>query len=396
VKLHPIVEGLEEQVVRIRRDLHRIPETGFCETQTQAYLLKTLKTFHPDRLEPIAGTGVKAVFYADPEHPKNARRTTAFRADIDGLAICEETAAEYASRHEGRMHACGHDGHAAILLGFGALVSRFRPALKERGETVVLLFQPAEEHIGGARRMVEEGGLKNPDVDRIFGLHLWPDVPFGTIGFRQGPMMAQTCEFDVTVHGKSAHGASPHKGIDAIVAAAEIISALQTIVTRSVNPYEKALITIGKIEGGQARNIIADRVVMNGTVRTFKNQVHQQVKERICQILKGMEQVHGVTCDFVQTMHYPVLENPPELCNLIAELTEFEGLMVVDEIMAAEDFAFYQQYVPGMFCLVGVGDEAHREPLHSCRFDFDERAMLFGLELYRRILGLGEEADAAR
>ncbi|MGI6151063.1 MAG: M20 metallopeptidase family protein [Christensenellales bacterium] len=381
MKLHPKVADLLGDVTRLRRDLHQIPELGYHERKTQAYILKKLTALSPDRLETIADTGVKAVFQASGK-PKT---TTAFRADIDALAIHEHTGVSFASCHEGFMHACGHDGHAAALLAFAKLVADHRHRL---AHNVVLLFQPAEEHIGGAARMVKEGALDNPKVDRIFGMHIWPDVPSGMIGLREGPMMAQTCEFDIIVHGKSAHGASPHKGVDAIVASAEIISALQTIVTRSVGPQEKALLTIGKIEGGQARNIIADRVVMNGTVRTFKDSVHEHIKSRIKSILKGMEQVSEVYCEFTEVMHYPVLNNPRPLVDLLLSLAEGDGIMVMDEIMAAEDFSFYQHYVPGLFFLLGVGGETFREPLHSPRFNFDEADLLGGIEVYRRIIEL--------
>ena len=381
MKLNDKVSALLDDVTAFRRDLHRMPELGYRERDTQAYILEKLSAFSPDSLTTIADTGVKAVFLA----PGQCERTMAFRADIDALAISEQTGADYASRREGTMHACGHDGHTAALLGFAKLVFANRSALTQN---VVLLFQPAEEQIGGAARMVREGALIHPKVDRIFGLHVWPDVPSGMIGLREGPMMAQTCEFDITVHGKSAHGASPNKGADAIVASAEIISALQTVVTRSIGPQERALLTIGRIEGGQARNIIADRVVMNGTVRTFKDSVHEHVKHRIRDILDGMEKVSEVRCDFDEVMHYPVLSNPRSLVDFVLSLTERDGVMVMDEIMAAEDFSFYQQYVPGLFFLLGVGNERHAEPLHSPRFDFDEADLLGGIEVYRRIVGL--------
>ncbi len=381
MKLNDSVAALEPLVRKFRRDLHKIPELGYQEVKTQQYILDQLAKLQPDHVEKIAQTGVKAVFYA----PGGAGVTTAFRADIDALSIEEKNDVEFKSTHPGRMHACGHDGHTAALLGFANLVAQHRNELKEN---VVLLFQPSEEQIGGAVRMVECGALENPKVDRLFGTHVWPDVPEGMIGLRQGPMMAQTLEFDITVHGKSAHGASPHKGIDAIVASAEIITALQTIVTRNVNPYEKALLTIGKVEGGSARNIIADTVKMYGTVRTFKDSVHEQFNERIHEILKGMELVSGVWCEFREVMHYPVLNNPRELCELILTLTEYDGIMVMDEIMAAEDFAFYQKYVPGLFFLTGVGSPRYHEPLHSDCFNFDEKNLLNAVEVYRRILGI--------
>lgn len=390
MNVHPLLAAHRDWVISVRRALHRIPETAFTETETQAFLLKTLSSLCPDKLEPLAKTGVKAVFYADPARPDAPGQVIALRSDIDALAVTEETGAEYASMHEGRMHACGHDGHMAMLLLCAKLVSEHRACLKESGQTVVFLFQPGEEHTGGARFMVADGCLKNPDVQKIYGMHLWPEVPFGKIGFLKGPMMAQTCEFDIFIEGKSAHGASPHRGIDAIVAAAEIISALQTVVTRSVDPFEKALITVGKITGGRARNVIADRVELNGTARSFSKEVYETVKARIGAILQGAEVTHGVKCTFVENVSYPVLVNDGALYEKARTLFAPDELSEVREVMAAEDFSFYQNEVPGLYFWVGIGDEAHREPLHSAHFSFDEEALLCGAEVYRRILGIGE------
>ena len=376
--IHPIIQELEGEVTRLRQKLHAMPEIGYTEKLTQTFIINYLLGVTPDSLEKIAGTGVKAVFYAE-----NARTTTAFRADIDGLSMTELNDVPYKSKFEGRMHACGHDGHTSVLLTLAKLISEHRDCLKEN---VVLLFQPAEEHIGGAKRMVEEGALESPRVDRMFGTHVWPDVPLGKIGCRKGPTMAQTCEFDLEIHGKSAHGASPQDGVDAIVAASMMITSLQTVITRTIGPYEKAVITIGKIEGGVARNIIADDVVLNGTVRSFRDSVHEKVISRIHEIMKGMETLAGCTSTFKQVMHYPVLDNPEPLYNFLISQVSGDDIVEVEEKMAAEDFSFYQKYVPALFFFTGIGGGKCRYPLHNTRFDFDEKALLSPLEVYRRIL----------
>ena len=380
MQCHAFVQDLAAELKNLRRKLHRIPENGFEERKTQAFILNYLTALGVDSIERIATTGVKAVFYA-----ADATETIAFRADMDGLAMTELNECEYASSHAGRMHGCGHDGHMAVLLGLAKLISLHREQLFTN---VVLLFQPAEESFGGARVMVAEGALDNPRVDRIYGLHVWPDVPMGRIGYREGPMMAQTCEFDVTITGKSAHGASPQDGIDAIVAASELIGVLQTVVSRTINPGARAVLTIGKISGGQARNIIAEKVELNGTIRSFSNGVSQAIQTRIGQIFRGEEISSGVDIAYKEVMHYPVVENPVPLCEHLAEIMEYDDIDVVDEIMAAEDFAFYQQYVPGMFFLLGVGGEKCRYPLHNTRFDFDESALALGLEIYRRLINI--------
>lgn len=379
MKLHTMVAQLENEAIRVRRELHRIPELGYEERKTQAYILDYLSKQGPDSLEKMASTGVKAVFYA-----KEPTGTVAFRADIDALAIQEENEVAYASQHPDRMHACGHDGHTTVLLMLARLLSHCRDRLRYN---VVLIFQPAEEGVGGAKRMIDEGVLKNPDVERIYGLHVWPDVPLGKIGLREGPMMAQTLEFEINVHGKSAHGASPHKGIDSIVVSAEIIGMIQTVLTRSINPEDRALITIGRIQGGESHNIIAQHVHLSGTIRSFSNTVTQEIQKRIQEILSGMEVASGVRTSFIERMRYPVLENPVHMTEQMAEIMEYTDIVVVDEQMAAEDFSFFQQNVPGLYFFVGVGGPQSAS-LHNPKFDFDEKALLMGVEIFRRILGI--------
>ena len=378
MKLHPAVAAKEARCRTIRRDLHRIPETCFEEHKTQAYILELLRPLAPDVLESIARTGVKAVFLA-----KEPESTVALRADIDGLRTQERNEHDYVSLHEGRMHACGHDGHTAMLLTLAELIAENRRALRHN---VVLLFQPAEEGQNGARFMIEEGALENPKVDRIYGMHLWPTIDKGKVGVRWGPMMAQTLEFDVIVHGKSAHGASPQLGVDAIVAAAEMITFMQALITRNVDPHQDVLLTFGKIGGGEARNIIADRVEINGTLRTFNAAVFEDLSKRIHAALSGLETITGARFEFRYSMHYPCVDNPRPMVEAFYELAGREDAIVADPVMAAEDFACYQQVVPGMFLFLGVRGGKNNQPLHNSRFDFDEEVLLEGVELYRRLL----------
>ncbi len=388
MQLHPAVRKLEKACIQYRQALHRIPEICFAEYKTQAYLLRQLRRFAPDRLETPALTGVKAVYLAE-----NPLGTLAFRADTDGLSIDEETGAPYASIHAGRMHGCGHDGHMTVLLLLARLIHTHRDTLRYN---VVLLFQPAEEGRGGARLMIEQGALQDPPVERIYGLHVWPAVPRGKIGVRWGPMMARTSEFDVIVHGKSAHGASPQMGVDAVVAAAELISLMQTAISRSVDPHQDALLTIGKISGGTARNIIADRVELNATLRVFNDEVFDQLSERLRAMLGGLEVATGARFELHPLMHYPCVNNPRPLVEEFYTHMPPEELYLTDPVMAAEDFAFYQQSTPGLFLFLGVeGGKNAQQPLHSGRFDFDEELLLCGVEVYRRILGLCEGSAPA-
>lgn len=380
MELRQEVLGLLERCVSLRRRLHQIPETGYEEIDTQRFVLERLEACRPDRLETLAGTGVRAVFFAP-----GAKETIAFRADMDALNITEENETDYVSQRPGKMHACGHDGHMTMLLLLAELVSRHRD---EMAKNVVLLFQPAEEGGGGAKRMIEAGALQDPPVDRIYGIHIWPSVPKGKIGVRWGPMMAQTLEFDIIVHGRSAHGASPQLGVDAVVVAAELIGLLQTAITRNLDPHEDALLTIGKISGGTARNIIADKVTLNATLRVFSSGVYAKLSERIRDMLQGLTLATGATFEFKKLMQYPCVDNPRPLVEDFYRYVDMSDVVLVEPAMAAEDFACYQQEAPGLFLFLGIGGGKNCQPLHNCRFDFDEDALLLGVEVYWRLLGM--------
>lgn len=381
MRLHPFVQALKEECATLRQALHRIPELGFELFQTHAFVLRALSESKPDRVYILAGTGIKAVYMTP-----GARKTIALRADMDALPTTEKTGAEYTSTHEGKMHGCGHDGHMAMLLMAAKLIHQNRDKLSCN---VVLLFQPAEEGKGGAKKMIAEGALENPHVDRIYGLHLWPTVPSGKLGVRWGAMMAQTCEFDILVHGKSAHGASPQMGVDAIVSAAALITLLQTAITRNVDPHQDTLLTIGKIQGGVAHNVIADEVTLSGTLRVFSPPVFEHLRQRIRAMADGLAVATGANFDFKELMHYPCVDNPrPLVEDFYTYLDDMSDVVLVEPVMAAEDFAFYQQHIPGLFVFLGVQGGKNTQPLHNCRFDFDEDNLLLGVELYARLLGL--------
>jgi amidohydrolase len=382
VKLHPIIERMYDDCIRIRRDLHRIPETGFDLFKTSGYVRDELLKYSPDAIDTFAKTGLRAVFYA-----KNADTTIALRADMDALLTEELCETDYVSAHKGVMHGCGHDGHMTMLLLAARLISENRGLLKSN---VSLIFQPGEEGFGGAKVMINEGVLKNPDADRIYGMHLWPDVPKGKIGIRWGTMMSRACEFDITAKGVSAHGAYPQYGIDAIVASAMLISLLQTAITRNVDPHQDVLLTIGKISGGIARNIIADNVVMNATLRTMSDCVYSELMERIISMANGMQMATGAEFSINELISYPCLVNPRHMVEDFYSYMDTDDVVLVEPVMAAEDFSFYQKEVPGIFMFLGAKGGKNTVPLHNSRFDFDEDAMLYGVEIYRRLLGIGD------
>ena len=378
MKLNEQIEQLSTYCTRLRRELHKVPELGFDCVETQRIILRELEQCAPDRLETIAGTGVKAVFLAD-----RATETLAFRADMDGLPNPEEADCPWRSQHDGRMHGCGHDGHMTALLTFARWLRDHRSEVRRN---IVLLFQPGEEGWGGARRMIEEGALENPRVDRIYGLHLWPTVGRGKIGVRWGEQMAQTSDFEITVYGKSAHASTPQMGIDAIVVSAELITMVQTVITRDVDPHQDALLTLGRICGGTAHNVIADEVKISGTLRTLNDALFETLTEKLHALVRGLEIATGATIRPERRVYYPVVRNPrPLVERLYGVLDSMDDTELVEPVMAAEDFAEYQRRVPGVFFFLGINGGRGGAPLHSAAFDFDEDVLLVGAEVYRRL-----------
>jgi amidohydrolase len=324
---------------------------------------------------------MKAVYYAEGRQAESI----AFRADMDGLRTDEMNDVEYKSLHEGKMHACGHDGHVTMLLLLARLIHKHR---EKQAVNIVLLFQPAEESKGGAFRMLAEGALTNPSVDRIYGMHLWPDIPKGKIGIRYGPMMATSSSFDIIVRGVSSHCASPQHGVDAIVSAAILITTLQTALTRNADPRLNTVLSIGKIEGGKERNIIADEVVMNATLRVFSKQEYDFLLSRICEMAKGVAIATGAKIEIIERIHYPCVDNPRYLVEDFYNYIDMSDATPGEPVMAGEDFACYQQEAPGLFIFLGIGGGKNTAPLHNSHFDFDEDALLYGVEIYRRLSGL--------
>ena len=371
----------ETELRRVRRELHRIPELGYEEFKTQEYILRYLQSIGIDCVEKLAQTGVKAVIFAN-----GAEGTVAFRSDIDALQMQECTVHDFPSLHAGMMHACGHDGHMAIALCMARYCAEHRESLKKN---VVFLFQPAEEGIGGAQRMIDEGALENPKVEQVFGFHLMPDVPEGKFGVKAGPLMAQTCEFDVIFHGKAAHGAMPHLGVDAVAMGIQFYQSVQMILTRTVDPYEQALVTFGRISGGTKRNIVAEEMRLEGTLRTFSEPVYQQILNSIKQHMHAVAESFGGEAELQELVVYSVVNNPPELTARVAELIGEENIIRVLPKMIAEDFSAYQKAVPSVFLFLGCEKEdGNNPPLHSAEFDFNEHVLTYGMELYARILNL--------
>ena len=362
------IDALGPRLVGWRRELHRHPELAHGEKWTSDFLRAHFKRLGIP-VKKTAGTGLRAVLKG-----LSGGRMVALRTDIDALPLQEEGDKPYKSLNPGATHACAHDGHMAALMGAAEILAARRKAF--RG-TVVFLCQPAEElPPGGAKRMIEEGALAG--VDAVFGLHLWQGMPTGTVGSVAGPMMAQSDNFRITVRGKGGHGSMPHTTVDPIVAAAEIVTALQSVVSRSVDPLMPAVLSFGTIHGGTVYNIIPNEVKLTGTVRTFDLGVQALIKRRMGEIIDGTSRAMGAEADFEYEEGYPPLVNDPGSVDFALRVAREafgpESVIPIGPVMGGEDFAYYLQEVPGAFLFFGAGDGT-KFPHHHPGFDFDERAL---------------------
>ena len=379
------IRALQPQLVEWRRQIHQHPELGFQEKITAEFISQKLQTWGITHQTGIAETGIVAIIKGEkPGHGK----VLAIRADMDALPIQEENQVPYCSQHDGVMHACGHDGHTAIALGTAYYLNQHR---QDFSGTVKIIFQPAEEGPGGAKPMIAAGVLKNPDVDAIIGLHLWNNLPLGTVGVRAGALMAAVELFRCTIFGKGGHGAIPHQTVDSVVVAAQIVNALQTIVSRNVNPIDSAVVTVGELHAGTAVNVIADTARMGGTVRYFNPDLAGFFKERIQQIIAGICQSHGANYDLDYIHLYPPVINDPEIAALVRSVAEEVietpiGIVPECQTMGGEDMSFFLQEVPGCYFFIGSANPEKKldYPHHHPRFDFDETALPMGVEIFVR------------
>lgn len=367
------IESYRASVVQTRRDLHRIPEAGFEELKTKIYLESFLKRLDHVQVIPTAQTGLLAWFDAGFDE------AVALRADMDALTMPEMTSHDFASTHEGLMHACGHDGHMTIMLHMAQWLSEHFSELKRN---VMIVFQPAEEGPGGAEWIVNEGVFEKYGIKEIYGYHLYPEVEQGYFATRKGPIMAMTGEFDITLKGVSGHGAMPHKATDTAVIASELILKLQNIVSRRISPIDPAVVTVGKVSIGERRNIIAETAVLEGTCRAFSEDVFHQIRDCMSSYLKGMEISYGISAELEFREMYPPVVNDDGLVDAFIKANGTERVRLIDPQMIAEDFSIYQKLVPGIFVFVGIKNEEKGfvNPLHSSKFDFDEAALMDGVD----------------
>ena len=385
----PIINRIAEfhpEMTAWRRDLHQHPEIGFEETRTAGVIAAKLREFGCDAVETgMAKTGVVATIRGAGAGGDD--RAIGLRADIDALPIHEETGLPHASRTPGRMHACGHDGHTAMLLG----AAKYLAETRNFSGAVHLIFQPAEENGGGGRVMVEEGLFERFPVERVFGLHNWPGVPEGHFIWREGPIMAAVANLEICITGKGAHGAMPHQGNDPVVIAAHIVTALQSVVARNLEPVEAGVITIGHIEGGHTFNVIPENVTLRGTARWFSPEVGDLLERKFTEIFTGIAAAFDARAEARFLRAYPATVNDPESTRLTlpaARAVAGEGRVVPmpKPTMGGEDFAFMLEAKAGSYIMLGAGRGSDDPQVHHPKYDFNDAILPIGASYWSTLV----------
>jgi len=374
MNIHPEISALVPEMMDWRHHIHAHPETAFEEVATSGFVAEKLRSFGLEVHTGLAKTGVVGVL-----RNGNGSSAIGLRADLDALHVHERSGVPYASRHEGRMHACGHDGHTTMLLGAAKALSR----TKSFGGTVYFIFQPAEENEGGGRVMVEEGLFDRFPMRAIYGMHNWPRMPVGNFAMRAGPLMGAYDVFEIIVTGKGAHAAMPYTGKDPMLFAAHAISALQTIVARNLHPLDAGVVSVTQVHGGDTWNVIPQEVVLRGTVRTFKREVQDLIEERMRTIVAGIAATFDMTATLRYERRYPATVNAEtETVHAIAAAAAVVGEEHVDTNptpeMGSEDFAFMLQAKPGCYVWLGAGRGPETPNIHSPQYDFNDDALAIG------------------
>jgi amidohydrolase len=384
IAVSPEVVQLTESMIDLRRILHQWPELGFQEKRTSALVAERLQALGIEVRTGVAQTGVLGTLRGN-----GAGKTVLLRADMDGLPIEEASGAPYASQNHGVMHACGHDGHTAILLTTARVLAQRR---QQFAGTVKFAFQPAEElPPGGAKKMIEEGVLEQPRVDATFGLHLWNGLPVGKIGVDEGPIMASVDRFDIVIQGIGSHGAYPHTGVDPIVVGSHVVAALQTVVSREVPPLAPVVVTVGTFQGGTAFNVIPSHVELSGTVRIMDTRIRDEMPVRLERIVRGITSGMRAEYSFNYAFGYPMTVNDvsrAQFARRVGGAIVGDGNVVsAGMTMGAEDMSYFLNAVPGCYLRLGSGNPDHGviHPHHSALFNFDEAALPIGVEILTQL-----------
>ncbi len=378
--LKPILDEAAA-LASLRRDLHAHPELGYQEERTSARIAETLSGWGIPVHRGLGGTGVVGIV-----RNGDGTRALGLRADIDALPVTERNTFAHASMHAGRMHACGHDGHTAMLLA----AARYLAKQRDFAGTVYLVFQPAEEGGGGARAMIRDGLFERFPMEAIFGIHNWPGLPAGQFALRAGAVFASSNEFKVTIRGRGAHAAMPHNGIDPVPAACQMVQAFQTIVSRNKRPLDAAVISVTMLRAGEATNVIPDSCELQGTVRSFTLEVLDMIEQRMRRIAEATGEAFAASCEFSFTRNYPPTVNHARETDfargLLGELVGADNVKDFEPTMGAEDFSYFLQEKPGCYFLIGNGDGAHRSAghgegpcmLHNPSYDFNDELIPLG------------------
>ena len=367
-------DKLSSEIIQYRRDLHQIPELGFCVYKTNTYVHNVLQSLNCS-VENILETGIIAYFDFGKEE------TIAFRADMDALPITEKTGLPFASVHEGCMHACGHDGHMASLLGFAKILDAYKRNNLDVKHNALLLFQPAEEIIEGALKICKTDIFNQYHVKAIYGLHLWPMLEAGEIASRPGPMMAKSTAVDVTFEGVSAHCGDPDKGVDALEAACRFVTEIYTF--KSLHIKERSVLKFGKMESGTVRNAISPFTTLHGTIRTFQEKTWDALVKAMTDLGSKLETQYGVKFDLDVSHSHPAVLNHEDLYTQVRPaLMKLRFSELEKPVMIAEDFSFFQEKVPGVFFFLGTGTHI---PLHADTYDIDESSLITGPKLFETL-----------
>lgn len=377
------IADFHEEMTEWRRDLHAHPELGYEEHRTSEFVARKLAEYGIEVHRGLAGTGVVGTLRGT----GIGSGSIGLRADMDALSMQEENQFPHASRYPGRMHACGHDGHTTMLLG----AARYLAETKRFRGTVHFIFQPAEEGLAGGRKMVEQGLFEQFPCDSVFALHNWPDLPTGTAGVRTGPVMAAADRFEITLTGKGCHAAMPHQGVDPVLAGAHLITALQSLVSRTIDPLDRAVVSVTQMHTGSAFNVIPEEARLSGTVRTFKPETQARLETLMARMTQSIADAFGASAELSYAYGYPVTTNTPDATETAARVAaEILGALSVnrdaDPCMGAEDFSFMLQKRPGCYILVGQGGGPHGCAVHNPRYDFNDEILPIGSSLFARLV----------
>ena len=374
------INQMQKEMQEWRRDLHKIPEIGLKEYKTSSYIKDKLKGWDVEFKGGYADTGLIAWIKGS---KGDSKKSIGLRADFDALPMSEKNNFDHKSSNEGMMHACGHDGHTSMLLGAVKY-------LKENNDfdgTVYFIFQPGEEGFGGGEIMINEGLLNDFNIDEVYALHNWPELPLGHFGVSTGPMMAAVDEFDIIVKGKGGHAAIPDLGVDPVIIAAQIINAVQTIISRVTSPIDKALISITKVHAGSAYNVIDDEVFLGGTVRTFKEKTRLLIQNKLLDTAKGIAQANGGDVEFIYKPGYPPTINSKDESIFASEVAknlvgDKNVVTDVEPSMGGEDFSYFLNKKPGSYLYIGQKDENHKAHLHTTKYDFNDNLLPIGVNFW--------------